>query len=482
VNENARSAAIVLRRSGTTNSAVTVELTTADGTARPERDYSPKTGPVTIPAGKTEQTVSIPILDDFVEEETRTVRLTLHNPSAGAELGALAAAKLLIVDNDARVAAWLTFGLDRVEFLRGTFLDIPLWQYVASIIYIFLAFYVSRLLDHLIRGQLKKWAEKSKTRFDDLLLDLLRGPIKVVSFVILLHLGLRIFSWPQWFEEFLSAGLKVVVACSLTYLALKIVDLVSHYWKGRSTEEDKDFNEQLLPIIRNTVKVFVVVVAVLLTLQNLGLNITSLIASLSIGGLALSLAAQDTLANLFGAVAVLMDKPFRVGDRIQLDSIDGVVESIGLRSTRVRSADGHLVAIPNKTVGNATITNVARRPNIRTLMNIGLTYDTPTDRVKQAVALLEEVFRGHPMTQDVWISFNKFADSALNIQVIHWWNGTDYKRYLEGMHELNLRVKERFDRAGLDFAFPSQTLYIKQGASSIGPEPSGAGSLPKKQA
>jgi MscS family membrane protein len=259
-----------------------------------------------------------------------------------------------------RNTAWLNFGLDRIEALRVKCLDIPLWQYLASLIYIFLAFYISKLLDYLIRGKLRQWVQKTPTHFDDLLLELLRGPIKVVSFVILLHVGLRIFAWPEWFAGFISKGLHIIVAVSLTYMALKFVDAVTGYWKQRITgHEDQPFNDQLVPIIRNSLKLFVVVVAVLLTLQNLGLNVTSLIASLSIGGLALSLAAQDTLANLFGAVAVLTDKPFLVGDRIKLDPIEGVVESVGLRSTRIRTLEGHLVSIPNKTVGNAIIVKLA---------------------------------------------------------------------------------------------------------------------------
>jgi MscS family membrane protein len=120
------------------------------------------------------------------------------------------------------------------------------------------------------------------------------------------------------------------------------------------------------------------------------------------------------------------------------------------------------VSIPNKAVGNATITNIALRPNIRTLMNIGITYDTPTEKVKRALQILEEIYRSHPMTLDVWISFNKFADSALNIHVVHWWKSTDHKVYLAGMQEFNLRIKGRFDQEGIDFAFPTQTLYVKQ--------------------
>jgi MscS family membrane protein len=196
-------------------------------------------------------------------------------------------------------------------------------------------------------------------------------------------------------------------------------------------------------------------------MQNLGVNVTAAIASLSIGGLAIGLAAQDTLANLFGAVAIFADKPFRVGDRIKLDTVDGQVETIGLRSTRVRSLDGHLITIPNKTMGSATITNVTARPNIKTEMNLGLTYDTPTAKVQRASALLEEIYRAHPLTSDVWISFNRFDASALNIYVVHWWNGVEPKAHLAGMQELNLEIKRRFEAEGIEFAFPTQTVHLR---------------------
>lgn len=360
---------------------------------------------------------------------------------------------------------YLTFGLDKVESLqwRGL-LDIPLWQYLASLIYIFLAFLAARVLDWLLGTQLKRWAARTTTKLDDLLLDLLRGPVKVVAFVILLHIGLGVFRWPNWFNKFFSKGLQIIVAVSLTYVALKMIDVLMGYWKQRTVPhaDDKIFDDQLLPIVRNSLKVFVVIVAILVTSQNLGLNITSLIASLSIGGLAIGLAAQDTLANLFGAVAVFADKPFRVGDQIRLDAIEGRVEAIGMRSTRVRTADGHLVSIPNKTVGNATITNIGRRPSIRTVLNLGLTYDTDTGKLKHALHLLEEIYRNDPMTQDVSITFNKFADSALNVEVVHIWKGTDQKAYLKDLQGLNLRVKECFDREGIEFAFPTQTVYVKE--------------------
>lgn len=353
--------------------------------------------------------------------------------------------------------------LSRFTTLRAELFGEPLWKYLASLAYVLLAFLSAWLVNRLVSGRLKAWAAKTATRYDDLLLGVVRGPIKVVAFVIFLHIGLRVFAWPAVVSDYLSKGLRLVVAWSLTFMLVKAVDLLMVHWRQRTaTAEDALFDKQLFPLLRRVVKYFVVLVAILVTAQNLGLEITSLLAGLSIGGLALGLAAQDTLANLFGAVALFIDKPCAVGDRVQLEGFDGVVEEIGLRSTRIRNLDGHLVTIPNKTMGNTPITNISKRPNIKTVMNIGITYDTPAERVQQAATILNEVFKSHPMTADVWVSFNQFADSALNFLVIHWWNSTDYRAYLNGMQEMNLNLKARFDAAGISFAFPTRTLYVRQ--------------------
>jgi MscS family membrane protein len=357
----------------------------------------------------------------------------------------------------------MSFGLNHIELLRIEVLGNPLWQYIASLIYVVLAYLASKLLDYVIQSHLRRWAAKTETKFDDLLIEILHGPVKIIAFVILLHIGLRFYNWPQWEADFISKGLKIVVACSLTYVAVKCVDLAMGLWQQRveSTQEGM-LDMHLFPIIRKTLKIFVLAVAVLMTCANLDMNINSLLASLSIGGLAVGLAAQDTLSNLFGAVAIFADKPFRVGDRIQIDVIDGVVEAIGLRSTRVRNLDGYLVTIPNKNMAGANIINISKRPNIKTVMNIGVAYDTSSERIERAMQIIREVYRPHPKTADLLVSFNKFDSSALNIMVIHWWNSTDWNEYILGIQTLNLELKRRFDAEGISFAFPSQTVYLRQ--------------------
>lgn len=383
-----------------------------------------------------------------------------NNPAGTNSLPATAKSTLV---KDFASPDWIINLAKDWPFLRYHFLGNELWKYIFSLIYIFLAFYVSKFLDYLTRVWLKKWAVKTESKLDDLLLELLNGPVKIISFVIFLRIGLDVFDWPPTVQNTVSKGFTVIIAITVTYAVMKLVDLLMGYWHLRAAADaDREFREHLFPIIRKALKAFVVVVAVLVTLDNIEIKITPILASLSIGGLAVGLAAQDTLANLFGAVAILLDKPFRIGDRITLDNVDGMVETIGLRSTKIRNLDGHLVTIPNKTMGNATLTNVTSRPNIKTVMNIGVTYDTSTEKVKRALAILEEIYKRHPKTTELLVSFNKFADSALNIQIVHWWNSTDTKEYLAGMQEINLAIKERFDAEGISFAFPSQTIYLKQ--------------------
>ena len=387
---------------------------------------------------------------------------------AGAQTVSPPSSAMVVSTNAPAFPHWLpghtlTFGLDDVDFLHEhTALGQPLWKYASFLIYVLLAFCAAWLLDFVINGWLKRLAAKTETIYDDLILDLLRGPMKVVGFVILLNIGLGLFDWPAAAEKYLSRGLVIVVACSVTYVVIKLVELLLGIWREKVVSpQDKVFAEQLFPIFSKAAKVAVVIAATLLTADNMGIDVKTLLAGLSVGGLALGLAAQDTVANMFGAVSILLDKPFHIGDRIKVETVEGTVETIGMRSTSVRSLDGHQVSIPNKLMGNAIIINVTRRPTIKTEMNFGLTYDTPAEKVKRAKVLLEEIYRGNPKTADLLISFNKFADSALNIFVVHVWSGTDAKQHLAEMQELNLQIKQRFDAEKIEFAFPSQTVYLK---------------------
>lgn len=359
-----------------------------------------------------------------------------------------------------------TFGLESFNVLRvHKVAGQPLWKYAASLIYIVLACCVAWLLDFIVCAWLGRVAARTRKQSDELLLKLLRGPIKVVAIVILLNIGLSVFDWPARAQLMLSRGLIVAVAFSVTYMAIQVVDLLLGLWRDKVVlVQDRAFAAQLFPLLSKLANVAIIIAAAVLTADNLDIRVTSLLAGLSIGGLALGLAAQDTVANLFGAVSIFLDKPFYLGDFIKVEGVNGTVESIGLRSTRIRNGDGHQVTVPNKTMGNAIITNVTRRPGIHTEMNLRLSYETPSEKVKRAGAIIEEVFRANPKTLNIVVGFNKFTESALNIFVGHDWAGTDDNELLARMQEWNLEIKQRFEAEKIEFALPTQTVRLKSDA------------------
>jgi len=361
----------------------------------------------------------------------------------------------------------LSFWINHVPGMEELFLGIPRWQYVASLLYLILAFSVSRAMDWLIRNRLKHWASKTDTEWDDILVKLAEGPVKAITLVFLIHIGLELYNWPLWLEINISRLSLIVGAVALTFIALRVIDLAIAAWRRQPKQGgDVAFNDQFVLLIGKLLKAVLILITSLTLLGNLGVDITAILGSVSVLGLAFGLAAQHSVANLFGAVAVFVDKPFKVGDRIKVGSdVDGVVEAMGLRATQVRNADGFLITLPNKSVGNNTVINVSARPSIRTVLNYGLTYDTPAHRIDFAASLLRSIFTAHSLTGECQVTFNRFDASALNIEVNHQCLTRDLPTYQTALHGLNLQVKERFDAEKLEFAFPTQTVFLKKDTS-----------------
>ncbi len=252
-----------------------------------------------------------------------------------------------------------TFGLDRVGALQGELGGYPLWQYAASLLWVILAFVFAAIVDFLMAHQLRKLTAKTKTDLDDKLLDILRRPVKAVVMLLTLNVGIQMFQWPDWAEKILSTLFVIAVAITVVYVAMRLVDLVASFAEAKFFAADDYLARLVVPVLAKSLKVFVIIIGALTAAQYLGLPITSIIAGLGIGGIAVALAAQNTLANIFGTITILADRPFRVGDYIKIDKFEGTVETIGLRSTRLRTPDGHVLTIPNKMIADAPIGNVS---------------------------------------------------------------------------------------------------------------------------
>lgn len=264
--------------------------------------------------------------------------------------------------------------------------------------------------------------------------------------------------------ELVGTCVSVVMTLAISWTAICMVDAPKAWMLYHASKTPSKLDDMLAPIVSKSLVATIVVLTIVQIAQILsGKEITSILAGLGIGGLAFALAAQDTIKNFFGSMVLLADRPFEVGDRIVVDGTDGIIETVGMRSTRVRTLTGHLVTIPNGELANKSIENISKCPHIRRLFNITITYDTPPEKVREAKSLLEEIMKDHEGMDPEFpprVYFNDFKDSALNLFCIYWYHPATYWDFLEFGEKVNLQILERFNAAGIDFAFPTQTLHL----------------------
>jgi Small-conductance mechanosensitive channel len=204
------------------------------------------------------------------------------------------------------------------------------------------------------------------------------------------------------------------------------------------------------------------IIVILLVLDNLGVNVTTLVASLGIGGVAIALAVQNILGDLFASLSIALDKPFLVGDFIVVNDLSGTIKNIGLKTTRLTSITGEEVVISNADLLKSRIHNYKKMEMRRIVYTLGVTFDTPTDRLKKIPDMIHEIFSQIPMVRLDRVHFSKIGQSSLDFEIVYYVTVADYSIYVEAQQALNLAVMERFAREGIDFAFPTQTLYISK--------------------
>ena len=279
-----------------------------------------------------------------------------------------------------------------------------------------------------------------------------------------IYIGLGFLELKAKAAELFSTLSALLVSIAVGYMLYWLVDVPSIWLAKMAGKTRSRLDDMLVPVIRKSLRVTVVILILVQIAQILSDKpITSIIAGLGIGGLAIALAAQDTIKNIFGSFVLFTDKPFEMGDRIVVDGHDGPVEEVGLRSTKIRTLDGHLVTVPNGELANKTIQNIGKRPYIRRIADLTITYDTPTEKIDRAIEIVKEILDNHEGMHEDFpprIYFNEFNAASLNIRVIYWYYPPDYWDFMAFSERFNKEVFRRFNKEGIDFAFPTQTLYL----------------------
>ena len=335
-------------------------------------------------------------------------------------------------------------------------------QWFIALLIAVAAVVVGKVVYWVIKNVVHKLTSKTKTKLDDIIVDMIEEPIMFAIIIAGAWYGLKTLAFGEKVYLWIGHIYYILILLNVAWLITRLFDsLVNHFVVPIVEKSKSDLDDQILPIIRKGLKIVVWTVAIIVGLNNAGYNVGALLAGLGIGGLVFALAAQDTVANLFGGFTIFADKPFKLSERVKINGYDGTIKEIGIRSTRLVTLEGRTVTVPNKMFTTSPIENVSSEPTRKVVLNLGLTYDTDDKKIVQAMDILQKIVDDNEWIEESpKIAFNQFGDFALNILFIYYIKkGADI---LGTQTEINLEILKQFNKNKLEFAFPSQTIFTKQ--------------------
>lgn len=334
-----------------------------------------------------------------------------------------------------------------------------------------LSFLIERVFTFCLVKFFQKQSEKTQTNLDDDFVDAIQSPIRRMIYWSGLYFAIVSLGLDKAVQANVDNVFRMVLVVLVSWMGFRIIDVFNHFLNDEVLSKEKKQGSivvHFLPLIKRTLKVVVGLLAMVMIVQQLGYSATSLLAGFGITGLAVGFAAKETISNVFGSFSVILDNTYKVGDWIVADKavggndVEGIVEDISLRSTKIRAFDNTLLIVPNHIMGNATIKNVSKHKKRRIYEFIDITYDTPADKVEKAVDICRHIVANHPEMEEYFqIHLNKLASHSLQIMFYVFTKTTDWGEYLRIRQELFLNIMREFEKLGVEFAFPTQTLYLK---------------------
>ena len=348
-------------------------------------------------------------------------------------------------------------------YLTDNLFLIENWKWLGLFISIMLGMIVSRVTGAFLVRVVRRVFRRKHFRIDE---KLERGfviPIRVAIMAWVWWIALKPLSLPDDALTWLKGGIITVSSTAFVWAVYRLVDILGSFIQDRATTTDNKYDDMFVPLIVRTMKIFVLAAGFIFVCQVNEYDITAILAGFGLAGMAIALAAQDTLGNIFGSLTVLMDRPFQIGDWIQIGDVDGSVESVGIRSTRIRTFYNSVVTVPNSELTTAIIDNYGARRYRRIKMNIGVTYNTPPEKMDAFCEGIRELVRQHPYTRKDYfhVYFNNFNSSSLDILLYCFVETPDWSTELRERHRLLLDIVRLAADLGVEFAFPTQTLYMQ---------------------
>ncbi|MBK8807604.1 MAG: mechanosensitive ion channel family protein [Bacteroidales bacterium] len=343
------------------------------------------------------------------------------------------------------------------EYFGNSLLD-----WLISLAYVVGAIVLGKILYWFSNKILKGLTKKSKTSLDDIIIDLIEEPVVFAVILSGIWIAVTRLSFPDSIIQKLYIIFQILITINITWLIVRLViSLVNQYFILKESKSDSKFDSQIIPIVKKSLKTIIWIFGIVLALNNAGYDVGALIAGLGIGGIALAMAAKDSISNIFGGFTIFADKPFKLGDRVRISGYDGFVEDIGLRSSRIRTIDGTLVTIPNSKITDSVVENVTKEPSRKIVVKLGLNYNTPLPKIELAMSLLKTIAQNNTGVEDTYnVAFNEFADSSLNLLFVYYIiKGSDIPTI---QTEINLSILKNFNENEISFAFPTRSVYLEK--------------------
>lgn len=333
-----------------------------------------------------------------------------------------------------------------------------------SILIILGAIIIVKLLSLLGKKVIKPFVTGTDNHLDDVIFYSLEAPVKFAIILLGIWIAIHRLVYPDSFVKVVDNAYSILIVLDITWFFGRLFSsLLQVYWGKQSNGQAN----KMMPIIKRTILVIVWLIGIIMALSNVGVNISALLGTLGIGGIAFALAAQDTVKNVFGAFTILTDKPFSIGDTIRVDSYEGTVVDVGVRSTKIMNYDKRIITFPNYKITDTSIVNISSEPMRRVVLNLGLTYDTTSEKMKEALELLKSIPKrvenvsSNP--SDIVAVFTEYSDSALVIMYIYF---IEKQGDILGVtSNMNMEILAAFNKAGLNLAFPTRTVYIQKDES-----------------
>ena len=345
--------------------------------------------------------------------------------------------------------------------LQKSFYDNTVKEWLVALLVFIVIFLLMRILKAVIYGQIYKIATKTDNVWDNLAAELINRIKPFFLLTIALYLGSLLLSLPETIMDIIGKFVGVVILIQLAILGSYIIS----FWVNRQKKEKVELDAAAVTTFTAVgfiIRIILWSIIVLIALDNLGVDVTALIAGLGISGVAVALAVQNILGDLFASFSIVLDRPFIIGDFIIVDDHLGTVEHIGLKTTRVRSLSGEQLVFSNADLLTSRIRNYKRMFERRVVFSIGVVYQTPYEKLKKIPALIQEIIEAQEQVRFDRAHFKEYGLYSLNFEIVYWVKDPDYNVYMNIQQAINLAIFQRFEKKGIEFAYPTQLLYINK--------------------